>query len=74
MYENNLEKYNRTRRNNQNIAGMVEFGVKTTVVTDQQLIKHIVVKDFDHFVDRKAINFPKADKIFLKNVGNSKRI
>jgi len=63
MYENNLEMYNRTKRNHQKIAG-IDFGVKTTVVTDPELIKHIVVKDFDHFVDRKAINFPKADKIF----------
>jgi len=46
---------------------MIDFGVKTTVlVTYPELIKHIVVKDFDHFVDRKAINFPKADKIFSK--------
>jgi len=66
MYENTIEMYKRIKENNQKVGGMVDFGIRTTIVSDPELIKHIVVKDFDHFLNRRTFQFPKADKLYSK--------
>ena len=38
------------------IYGYYAFGAKTVVVADIDLAKNIMVKDFDHFVDRRPIS------------------
>lgn len=38
-------------------GGIMEFRSPVLMVTDLDLIKQILVKDFDHFVDRRPINF-----------------
>lgn len=36
----------------QKIAGSKEFGTNVININDPELIKHITIKDFDHFIDR----------------------
>jgi len=50
------------------VAVSSEFGKTRLVVSDIKLIKSILVKDFDHFVDRLISTFPtlKADYLFGK--------
>jgi cytochrome P450 len=42
------------------------LGTKSLVVRDIEIAKHILVKDFDHFVDRRPIELNhKTNKYFL---------
>ena len=42
------------------------FGSKTLVIRDLEIAKHVLVKDFDHFVDRRSFDLSKkANKYFL---------
>lgn len=42
------------------------FGSQMLVVRDLELAKHIMIKDFDHFVDRRQIDISrKANKYFM---------
>ena len=34
--------------------GFISFGTPNLIVNDLELIKRIMVKDFDHFVDRRS--------------------
>jgi len=66
MYENTLEMYRVIKTNHRNIGGMVDFGLKNTIVIDPELLKYILVKDFDHFVDRRMFTPQKGGKLFTK--------
>ena len=48
------------RHKNDKIVGLYGFlGSKTLLVNDLDLIKDILIKDFDHFVDRRYMEFSK---------------
>ena len=36
------------------VVGYINFGTPNLVVNDLDMVKQIMVKDFDHFVDRRA--------------------
>lgn len=38
------------------------------MIRDPQLIRNVLVKDFDHFVDHVSMGDPKADPLFAKNL------
>ena len=44
-------------------AGFVDFSVPDIYVKDLDLIKRVLVKDFDHFVDRPTVEFSKVDEV-----------
>jgi cytochrome P450 len=45
------------------------MGAKSLVVRDIEIAKHILVKDFDYFVDRRPFEMSKkANKYFMGNL------
>jgi cytochrome P450 family 9 len=50
------------------IAGMFEFLRPSYVVRDPELIKHVTVKDFDHFVDLPIIIPEDVEPILTKGL------
>jgi cytochrome P450 family 9 len=52
--------------------GLVEFRVPTLYIRDVELMRKVLVKDFDHFVDRKKMNFSENDlfaKMLIQRTG-----
>jgi hypothetical protein len=42
------------------------MGAKSLVVRDLEIAKHILIKDFDHFIDRRPFEMSKkANKYFI---------
>lgn len=41
-------------------GGTVDFGMPSLMLKDFDLIKHVLVKDFDHFVDRRLVQVKNA--------------
>jgi len=72
LYHNTEEMYRIVKENNQKIAGAMDFGLRTTIVQDPELIKHVLIKDFDHFVDRRMFVLPKGDVLFAKMLFSQK--
>ncbi|OXA40039.1 cytochrome P450 9e2 [Folsomia candida] len=58
--------YTKTRQANVPIAGNFEMGLVNYFIPDLTILKHILVKDFDHFVNRRAITIPKSDLLTKK--------
>ncbi|CAG7833968.1 unnamed protein product [Allacma fusca] len=56
--------YNRFK--DQKLFGYVELREPGLYIRDLDLMKQILVKDFDHFVDRRKISFDKDDEIIAK--------
>nr|CAD7202246.1 unnamed protein product [Timema douglasi] len=50
------------------VNGMFQMTLPITVVNDPELLKRIVVKDFDHFVDHYSIIPPEVDPLFAGNL------
>ncbi|KAJ8928367.1 hypothetical protein NQ314_019098 [Rhamnusium bicolor] len=48
--------------------GMYQFATPTLVVKDPDLIKHITVKDFDHFTDHRTFVPENSDPLWSKNL------
>ena len=44
------------------MIGWYTFGKPTVTVTDLELVKAVLIKDFDHFVDRRRIPVNEATK------------
>lgn len=63
--------YTRLKSANAKVAGGLDFGQPTLIIIDPELIKSVLVKDFDHFVDRRTFDFPKQDYLFAKMVSFS---
>lgn len=51
---------------NQKIAGVMEMCSPTLVITDPDLLKQIMVKAFDHFVDRRSFKLSHHDYLLKK--------
>ena len=48
--------------------GMHSFFTPTLLIRDLELIKSVLVKNFDHFADHRAFLDEKADPLFAKNL------
>jgi len=59
------EEYYKTL-GNEKYGGIVEMGQPVLLVKDLDLIKHILVKDFDYFADRR--NFVDTDPLLSKTL------
>jgi hypothetical protein len=46
----------------QKVFGTYVFGIPVYNIRDPELIRRILVKDFDHFVDRQANQFRKVSR------------
>lgn len=64
------EQYDNVRKANVKIAGNMEFGKENYFVMDLEYIKHMLVKDFDHFVNRRALTVPTSDRLVKKMVSS----
>lgn len=58
--------YNDLKSRGLKLGGRNDFGVNTLFVADPDLIKDILVKNFDHFVDRRQLNNSKHDYLLGK--------
>lgn len=47
---------------------MYQFNLPTLVIKDPELIKQILVKDFDHFLDHKPFLSPDSDVLWSNNL------
>lgn len=47
---------------------MYLFNSPTLVIRDPELIKQILVKDFDHFLDHKPFIDPEGDPLWSNNL------
>jgi cytochrome P450 len=62
LVNNTIDQYKEVKLSaNRKVAGTMDFGTTSLWVQDPELIKHILIKDFDHFVDRRQFNFPKEE-------------
>jgi cytochrome P450 len=68
LFTTTVDQYEEVKSAGAKVAGTKDFGRTTLWVQDPHLIKHILIKDFDHFVDRRDFNFPKKDKFFGKMI------
>lgn len=50
------------------IGGHMAFGTVNYTVIDPELLRHIFIKDFDHFVNRRQIKMPQGDALVSKMV------
>ncbi|XP_021957428.1 cytochrome P450 9e2 [Folsomia candida] len=65
--QNFTRTYNRLKSLNAKVAGGSDFGITKLLILDPDIIKSVLVKDFDHFVDRAGhIPTPKNDYLFAK--------
>ncbi|XP_019875696.2 cytochrome P450 9e2 [Aethina tumida] len=53
---------------NSRYSGMYLFNSPTLVIRDPELIKQILVKDFDHFLDHKPFIDPEGDPLWSNNL------
>lgn len=64
---NDLSKtYRKIKEQDIKVAGSNDFGMTTIFVTEPEMIKSVLVKDFDHFADRRNFDMSKNDSIFKK--------
>ncbi|XP_050716917.1 cytochrome P450 3A41-like [Eriocheir sinensis] len=60
----------RSRFREPSMCGLYEFFKPALMVWDIEMLKHILVKDFDHFTDRRQFNFDNAaqerDKMMME--------
>jgi cytochrome P450 len=60
------ENYKLLQTKGKKYGGVMELGSPLILVNDLDIIKQIMVKDFDHFVDRR--DFADTDPFFSKNL------
>ncbi|XP_021957638.1 cytochrome P450 9e2 [Folsomia candida] len=66
MLELIQENYSKMRKAKVHVAGNMDMGIVNYTVTDLNMLKHIFVKDFDHFVNRRALTLPSNDILVKK--------
>lgn len=78
LSEDALIKYNDTRKNGgAKIGGLVDFSQRLYLICDPTLIKHVLIKDVDHFMDRQHFQVHAQkdyllEKMLLSQTGNFK--
>ncbi|XP_069991154.1 cytochrome P450 9e2-like [Penaeus vannamei] len=50
------------------LCGLYSFHEPTLLVGDPELMRHIYVKDFDHFIDRRTFDMPSEKDIVTANM------
>lgn len=58
--------YNKLKSENKKVVGSKDLGMCTLTILDPALIRSVLVKDFDHFADRRQFKTLKNDVIFAK--------
>nr|AAZ94269.1 cytochrome P450 [Leptinotarsa decemlineata] len=53
---------------NERYCGIYQYVTPTLMIRDPELIKQITVKDFDHFVDHRAVMPETSDPLWAKNL------
>ena len=59
-----MKFYRKSKEKNEKMFGMYEILKPNLVITDLDLLQKVLIKDFDHFVDRRNFQFSKKDKLF----------
>lgn len=59
-------QYEEIKNSNNKIGVNYDFGQKNFVIIDPDLLKGVLVKDFDHFSDRRTFVAGKGDYLFSK--------
>lgn len=68
MYHLFQVNYDKMKHAGVHVAGNIDFGTVHYTVTDLELLKHIMVKDFDHFVNRRPLQVLNNDVVFKKMI------
>src|SRR5689334_9272383 len=68
LHDDLLNQYRITKASKTKLVGATDFGEPTLVINDPELIKLILVKDFDHFVDRRKFAVLETSEIFAKMI------
>ncbi|XP_021957659.1 cytochrome P450 9e2 [Folsomia candida] len=63
VHEDVRNQYAKFKADKHKMAGGRDFGTLALMILDPELLKSILVKDFDHFTDRQT--FPMAEEDFL---------
>ncbi|OXA55516.1 cytochrome P450 9e2 [Folsomia candida] len=58
--------YDKMKQANAGVGGNSERGKNNYLVTDLTILKHVLVKDFDHFVNRRTLTMPATDILIKK--------
>ena len=53
---------------NSRISGLFEFRRPVVLIKDPQIIKHLTIKDFDHFMDHRILITDDIDPLLGKNL------
>jgi len=72
LYKNVQEIYSIVKRKANQVAGVTDSGIPTFVVQDPEMIKNILVKDFDHFPSRRTVVISKNDTLLAKMLVSQK--
>lgn len=69
------KKYDVVKEARASIGGNTETGKVTLTVADTDLLKRVMIKDFEYFVDRRTFNLPKGEKLLSRilNFENGER-
>lgn len=59
-------QYRILKSKNIKVAGTDDFGMKTLIIQDPDLLRSVFVKDFDHFANRREFKLSKNDWLFSK--------
>ncbi|CAL8117828.1 unnamed protein product [Orchesella dallaii] len=59
-------QYEKAMETGKKFVGISDLGAPSYFITDLELMKHIYVKDSDHFVDRRNISTSTSDILFKK--------
>lgn len=64
--------YRMLEKTSEKFCGKVELQQPIVLVKDMEVLKKILIKDFDHFVDRRAFGSSRAQPIINKMLANLK--
>ncbi|ODM94328.1 Cytochrome P450 9e2 [Orchesella cincta] len=68
MMDTDLVKYKLLEENGQKYGGFVDISGPSIIVRDLDILKKIMIKDFDHFVDRRPFFNSKHEPILQKTL------
>ncbi|XP_021957657.1 cytochrome P450 9e2 [Folsomia candida] len=66
MFDVVQSNYDKMTKVGAKVGGNTEMRKKNYMVTDLDILKHVFVKDFDHFVNRRGFSMPESDLLVKK--------